>query len=76
MIDMDELNVARITRVGDVIVNVELADKEWLDAQADDPWFYFVAYVLSDEPDPDNTPEIGGRYDKKAKKFVQPEEVK
>jgi hypothetical protein len=72
---MSMLNVARVTRVGNVVVNVEVATQEWLDSVKDDPWFLFVTY---DDHLKDNgsvgKPFIGLRYDPETKSFEQPPE--
>lgn len=66
---MDEqLTVARVTRVGDLVVNVEVATKKWLDANEHDPWFYWAP-----APDKDgNSPQIGLKYDKSKGAFEVP----
>ena len=64
----DVMSVARVTRVGDLVVNIEVADQEWLDANANDPWFYFVPY--SDELLGESvSPQPGVRYDTSSGEF-------
>jgi hypothetical protein len=41
--------IARISLETGLVVNVELADQEWLDAHANDPDFTFEPYV-AEEP--------------------------
>ena len=42
--------VARIDLATGVVINIEMADEEWLDAHADDPDFLFEPYVEADQP--------------------------
>ena len=64
--------VARITRAGNVVVNIEVADQDWLNANEKDPWFYFVVYGdnLKDNQ-PSGVPSIGFRYDPTTRVFEQ-----
>ena len=39
------MNIARIDRATGVVINIESASQEWLDAHADDPDFAFEPYV-------------------------------
>lgn len=51
------MNIARIALASGLVVNIECADQEWLDAHADDPDYLF-------EPYPDEQPaNIGYGYD-------------
>ena len=71
------LDYARLTKVGSLVVNVEVVDKAWVDAHSDDLWFTFV-------PTPDregNPAQIGLRFFPDTGLFEQPavkkyEEVK
>lgn len=56
------LTIARIDRVTGLVVNIECATQEWVDAHADDPAYTFTPYT-PDEPavigetfDPDPVP--------------------
>lgn len=51
------LTIARIDKATGVVINIELADQEWIDAQADDPDCAFVPYT------PEAPASIGGRHD-------------
>jgi hypothetical protein len=51
------MNIARIDKATGVVLNVEVASQEWLDAHADDPDFDFVAYT------PEAPASIGGTHD-------------
>lgn len=58
-----------IARIKDgVVVNIEVADQDWLDAHAGDPEFTFVPYT------PDAPARVGDTHDPDAG-FVQPEPV-
>lgn len=37
--------IARIDKATGTVVNVEMAEQEWVDAHADDPDFVFVPYT-------------------------------
>lgn len=37
--------IARIDKATGTVVNVEMAEQEWLDAHADDPDYLFVPYT-------------------------------
>lgn len=39
------MNIARIDRTTGVVINIEVANQDWLDAHADDPDFDFAAYT-------------------------------
>lgn len=43
------MDIARIDRATGVVVNIEVADAEWLAAQSDDPAFLFLPYE-ADQP--------------------------
>lgn len=43
------MNIARIALETGLVVNIECADQEWLDAHVADPDFVFVAYT-DDQP--------------------------
>lgn len=62
------MKVARVDRESGTIVNIEIADQAWVDANADDPTFLFVPYT--DEP-----VIIGGAYDMSVEEFVAPADV-
>jgi hypothetical protein len=63
----DVFTVARVTRSGNLIVNVEVADQEWIDEHQNDPWFYFPK-----APDRDgNYPIIDLHYDPVTELFEQ-----
>lgn len=51
------MEIARIDRTTGLVVNIECADQDWLDAHADDPTFLFVPYV------PEEPAIIGLGYD-------------
>lgn len=60
--------VARITRTGDLVVNIEVADQKWIDDHANDPWFYFEK-----SPGKDGNPAvINYHYDPATGNFEQP----
>ena len=63
-------SVARVTVVGNLVVNVEICNQDWLDAHRDgDGLFYFVP-----APDRDgNDPVTGLRYDPSTGLFEQRE---
>jgi hypothetical protein len=59
------VNVARVTRTGNLVVNIEIANDSWLKENHDDPFFTFV-------PTPDgegNEAEIGSYYSQELKQF-------
>ena len=58
------IQVARVTREGNVVVNVESVTQEFLNENANDVWFYFVTYDdnLKDNQ-PTGIPTIGLHYD-------------
>ena len=64
--NMDKvLNIARVTRVGGMVVNIEMATQEWIDNHANDPWFIFPV-----SPDKDGTyATIGLHYDEQTGLF-------
>lgn len=63
--DSGALIVARVTRVGGMVVNIEMATQEWIDEHQDDPWFIFPI-----SPDKDGTEAtIGLRYDEQTGLF-------
>lgn len=62
------MKIARVDRESGTIVNIEIADQEWIDANADDPTFMFVPYT-------DEVVIIGGAYDVDAGQFVAPSNV-
>jgi hypothetical protein len=39
------MNIARIDRLTDAIINIEVADQDWIDANTSDPDYRFVPYV-------------------------------
>lgn len=52
------LTVARVTRVGSLVINVEIANQDWVDTNTNDPYFLFVV-----SPDKDgNSATIGLHY--------------
>lgn len=64
-------NIARVTRVGGVIVNIEVADQAWIDANEHDPYFIFPK-----SPDADgNFAIIGLHYDDVTGLFEKPAPV-
>ena len=66
-IDPEVFTVARITRTGDLVVNIEVADQKWIDDHRTDPWFYFHI-----APDKDgNLPVMGLHFDPKSGLFEQ-----
>lgn len=62
------MDIARIDKATGVIVNIESADQEWLDAHAGDPEFDFVPYT------PDAPASIGLKHDAETG-FEQPAAV-
>jgi hypothetical protein len=64
----DVLRIARVNRADNVVVNLELAEQEWVDAaNEDDTPYYFVVY--SD----DNLAYVGLPYDPATGVFEWPE---
>jgi hypothetical protein len=62
------VNVARVTRVDNVVVNVEYVDDEWINQDDNDPWFYFV-----ESPGTDGVlASIGSKYDPDTGNFSEP----
>lgn len=54
-------NIARINRDTEIVENLEVADQEWIDAQQNDPNYYFLKYDI-DETIP-YRPYIGYKYE-------------
>ena len=59
------MKIARINKLTDVIVNIEIADQEWLDANKDDSEFRFVSYS-------DERVIIGGQHNPVTGEFADP----
>ncbi|MDO8308555.1 MAG: hypothetical protein Q7V58_09420 [Actinomycetota bacterium] len=51
------MDIARIDKATGLVVNIECADQEWLDAHADDPEYTFVPYT------PEAPASIGLKHD-------------
>lgn len=67
----DALYAARIVRVGDTVVNLEVVTQEWLETHTEDPYFYWVV-----TPDKDgNEAIVGLHYDPHTGLFQQPTPV-
>lgn len=45
---MEAQTVARIDKATGLVLNIEMATPEWVDAQGDDPSHVFVAYTTDD----------------------------
>ena len=66
--DPEVFTIARVTRTGNLVVNIEMATQEWIDEHKDDPWFYFPK-----SPDKDGNPAyINLHYDPVTELFEQP----
>lgn len=64
------LTIARTTRTGNLIVNIEVASQQWIDEHLNDPWFYFPI-----SPDKDGNPAwINLHYDPETELFEQPKQ--
>ncbi len=60
--------VARVTRVGGLVVNIEVVNQQWVTDDSHDPFFMFVP-----SPDKDgNSAFIGLHYDEKTSLFEIP----
>jgi hypothetical protein len=63
-------SVARITQVGDVVVNIEICNEEWLQSNASDKGFFY--FVVS--PDKEGGEAVAGlRYNPATEMFEQRE---
>lgn len=69
-LDENVLTIARTTRTGNLIVNIEVASQQWIDEHQNDPWFYFPV-----SPDKDGNPAwINLHYDPETELFEQPKQ--
>jgi hypothetical protein len=70
--DGTHLSVARVTRTGGLIVNIEVANQKWIDDHSSDPFFLFAV-----SPDKEGNPAvIGLHYDQSSGLFEVPKEEK
>ena len=61
-------DVARITRTGNLVVNIEVANQKWIDDHGSDSWFYFEK-----SPGKDGHPAvINYHFDPETGNFEQP----
>ncbi len=58
--------IARVDRATGLVVNLEVAEQDWIDANANDPEFEFVAYEA------DTPALIGAQYDSVLGMFTEP----
>jgi hypothetical protein len=62
------LDVGRVTRVGNLVVNIEVVTEDWIDTHQDDPYFYFPV-----SPGKNGKPAwINYHYDPETGNFEQP----